>query len=402
MSNIVNLLHTRTAIYNTLKSITSKTIHILDKPDWSLLLTAWEFPGKLDFDVPDNDLAFFSIDHWGDDELLLSPGAEDPVEKLQKILPDNKSKHFYVFTVCPFLSEFFKDHDNVDIIHWGDEFLLQPSSNNYGQLRPVSEKTLNRDSHWIFTSRNRRFHRAISAMLLLGLEIPNGVVRIDPSYVLEHDSWSGLLNYLAYNNYQYLNSILRTYQNVLKHGFDRLKSVDGFYSLERDSTDVNHNPYVLWPKTLADPGGCLGLNFDLVLRKIYLDTVVEIVGETVFLRRTGHITEKFCNSVVGYNFPIMLAMSGSVQYLRDLGFDMFDDVIDHSYDHLQDPYLRMVNAIEKNLKILHDRNFAIEKWYACRSRFDANYSFMISLYANAESVVQQNVLNYFDNKIRDE
>lgn len=401
MSNIVNLLHLRTAIVKTLELITSKNIHLLDKPEWSGILLAWQFPGQLDFDVPDNHLAFFSIDYWGDDELFLVPGTEDPVEKLQKVLADNKTKHFYVFTVCPFLSDFFIDYDNVDIIHWGDEFLLQPVSNNYGQLKPVSEKTLNQDHHWFFSSRNRRFHRAIAAMILLGLELPNGVVRIDPSFILENDSWSGVLNYLAYNNYQYLNSILSTHQDVLRRGFDRLKSADGFYSIDRNSNDVDQNPWILWPTTTTDPGGCLGLNFDLVLRKICLDTVVEIVGETVCLRQTGHITEKFCNSVVGYNFPIMLAMAGAVQHLRNLGFDMFDDVIDHSYDHLQDPYLRMVNAIEKNQKILHDRNFAIEKWYACRGRFDANYSLMTSLYANVESVVQQNVLNHFDKKNHD-
>lgn len=391
----VNLLDIRNSSLSTLERITSKDIYLLDKIDWALLLTAWEFPGLLEFDVPDNNLAFFSIDHWGDDELLLLPNADDPVEKLRKVLQNNKGKHFYCFTVCPFFSEFFKDYNNIDMIHWGDEFLLQPSSNNYGCIKPVGEKTFSQDHHWIFTSRNRRFHRAIFAIFLLGMKVPNGLIRIDPSYALENNSWPGVLDYLAYNNYHYLNSILSTYQDILKHGFHRLKSGDGFYSLERDSTDVNHNPWVLWPITLADLGGCLGLNFDLVLRKIYLDTVVEIVGETVFLRRTGHITEKFCNSVIGYNFPIMLAMSGSVQYLRDLGFDMFDDVIDHSYDHIKDPYLRMVNAITENLKILHDRKFAVTIWHKCRARFDANYDLMTSLYANAESVVQQNILKHF-------
>ena len=33
-------------------------------------------------------------------------------------------------------------------------------------------------------------------------------------------------------------------------------------------------------------------------------------------------------------FPILFGYSGIVQYFRDKGFDMFDDIIDHSYDKI--------------------------------------------------------------------
>jgi hypothetical protein len=32
---------------------------------------------------------------------------------------------------------------------------------------------------------------------------------------------------------------------------------------------------------------------------------------------------------------LMCAQTGAVQFMRDLGFDMFDDIIDHSYDKIE-------------------------------------------------------------------
>ena len=36
-----------------------------------------------------------------------------------------------------------------------------------------------------------------------------------------------------------------------------------------------------------------------------------------------------------YQIPIFLATPGHVNIVRDLGFDLFDDIIDHSYNNKQ-------------------------------------------------------------------
>jgi len=59
---------------------------------------------------------------------------------------------------------------------------------------------------------------------------------------------------------------------------------------------------------------------------------VDVVTETHF--GTKFITEKSVKPFMLLQFPIIFGYSGIIQYFRDKGFDMFDDIIDHSYDKL--------------------------------------------------------------------
>lgn len=62
-------------------------------------------------------------------------------------------------------------------------------------------------------------------------------------------------------------------------------------------------------------------------------------------------TEKTFKSIFLAQFPIWLAPSGSVKCYRELGFDAFDDVIDHSYDLEQDPLRRIDMVFEQVQRI---------------------------------------------------
>ncbi len=62
--------------------------------------------------------------------------------------------------------------------------------------------------------------------------------------------------------------------------------------------------------------------------KCYVDVVTETSFDTQF------ITEKSLKPFYLLQFPIIFGYSGIIQYFRDKGFDMFDDIIDHSYDKL--------------------------------------------------------------------
>jgi len=58
-----------------------------------------------------------------------------------------------------------------------------------------------------------------------------------------------------------------------------------------------------------------------------------------------------------------------------MGIDMFDDVIDHSYDIIEDPALRINSAIDLNLDILTSSN-VIELWKENKYRIDKNIAFV--------------------------
>jgi hypothetical protein len=74
--------------------------------------------------------------------------------------------------------------------------------------------------------------------------------------------------------------------------------------------------------------------------------VVESSNQTDrFAWRNIFITEKSYKVFAWHQFPLWYAVPGTVAKLRDAGFDLFEDIIDHSYDNIQDPEIRMDSVI---------------------------------------------------------
>ena len=64
--------------------------------------------------------------------------------------------------------------------------------------------------------------------------------------------------------------------------------------------------------------------------KSYIDVITETKYHHPFY------TEKPLKTFMSLQFPLILGYKDSVKYYRDKGFDMFDDIIDHSYDGIVD------------------------------------------------------------------
>jgi hypothetical protein len=89
--------------------------------------------------------------------------------------------------------------------------------------------------------------------------------------------------------------------------------------------------------------------------------------------------------------------AGAVAYLRNQGFDMYDDVIDHGYDSIQDPVQRMFSAIESNKRLLTDRQYAQSQWRSMLPRMDRNLAFCKSMYGHYYSMFRQNLTTALEN-----
>lgn len=66
-------------------------------------------------------------------------------------------------------------------------------------------------------------------------------------------------------------------------------------------------------------------------------------------------TEKSFKCFILKQVPLFLSSPGSVEYVRSLGFDVFDDFVDHSYDTVVDPFVRIqmvATELERLYKIL--------------------------------------------------
>lgn len=96
------------------------------------------------------------------------------------------------------------------------------------------------------------------------------------------------------------------------------------------------------------------------------------------------ITEKTFKCFDLYQIPVWFAVPGTVDQVRRLGFDLFEDLIDHSYDAEMDPILRtnmVIEQIEKlnNLYSLeHCQQLRIDLW----TRLQNNYQLLDQLSKN--------------------
>ena len=93
------------------------------------------------------------------------------------------------------------------------------------------------------------------------------------------------------------------------------------------------------------------------------------------------ITEKSYKAFSWYQFPIWYAVPGLVGKLREQGFDLFDDIIDHSYDTENDPWVRMVKVVEEITKLVDKDTKALRRQYW--KRLESNTALVEQIHTNA-------------------
>lgn len=87
------------------------------------------------------------------------------------------------------------------------------------------------------------------------------------------------------------------------------------------------------------------------LNKVYGSHAVNIVTETEYNTSPGIITEKTLMAFAAEQIPIVIGHQGIVQHCRELGFDMFDDLVDTSYDQLPNDQ-RVEQALLQNRDVI--------------------------------------------------
>jgi hypothetical protein len=123
--------------------------------------------------------------------------------------------------------------------------------------------------------------------------------------------------------------------------------------------------------TNATSGGNV-INFNDKLSHHYKHTFIDVITESTCIETSLNLTEKYINSIFGCAFPILIATHGSVGFIRSLGFDVFDDVINHSYDNEPNHFYRMKKAIDLNYDLLIDSKRIKELWSSRIDRFERN------------------------------
>ena len=89
----------------------------------------------------------------------------------------------------------------------------------------------------------------------------------------------------------------------------------------------------------------------------HLDSYFEMIVETNYAERTIFHSEKTFKAISWLQPFVMFAERYSVEALREMGYDVFDDFIDHSYDNIADPIERMTSTfleVTRLCAISHD------------------------------------------------
>jgi hypothetical protein len=92
----------------------------------------------------------------------------------------------------------------------------------------------------------------------------------------------------------------------------------------------------------------------LLQKTVFEPSCVSLITEPAFYERETIHTEKTIMAMYAGTIPIWVGGWRLPYYTKSLGFDIFDDIVDHSYQDLPDPLDRCYYAIERNLELLTD------------------------------------------------
>jgi len=105
---------------------------------------------------------------------------------------------------------------------------------------------------------------------------------------------------------------------------------------------------------------------------VFEPTCVSLISEPCYIEKEIMITEKTLMSIYAGTLPIWTGGWRLPDAMRDLGFDVFDDIIDHSYSSLPDPYQRLCEALSRNMDLLQKLDYVREIVEGVQSRLKYN------------------------------
>lgn len=113
--------------------------------------------------------------------------------------------------------------------------------------------------------------------------------------------------------------------------------------------------------------------------------------------RSIFLTEKTYKAFAMCQIPIWFAVPGVVAQVRNLGFDLFDDIIDHSYDSIHDQNARLSCLIQQ-IKLLNNK-FSLDKCQSIRDSLWTRLQHNYNRVAELDQTFGQKLQTFTDNFI---
>jgi hypothetical protein len=197
------------------------------------------------------------------------------------------------------------------------------------------------------------------------------------SGLLDQVDWSLLMGWYHKKENRHVDPYSYYHQIFNRHEIGRYMNEINFFN----SIDIKKSKYEEEKTWFDDTSETADIFWNRVYeQRSYEDSYVNIVTESAYFPNEIHITEKSLKPFYFYQFPLFLSTYNHVKYLKErFGFDVFDDIIDHSYDNEQDNMKRLKMFFDE-IKRLSDKKEELKTFYIKnKERFINNKNIVVSI-----------------------
>ena len=95
----------------------------------------------------------------------------------------------------------------------------------------------------------------------------------------------------------------------------------------------------------------------------YSDTVFNIITETTCDNNSLNLTEKSFKGIANCHPYLVIGDVNTHKHIKDLGFELYEDLIDYSFDSIDDSEIRLNSALKEVKRIYNIGGNGILEWY---------------------------------------
>jgi hypothetical protein len=133
-----------------------------------------------------------------------------------------------------------------------------------------------------------------------------------------------------------------------------------------------------------------------LFHRCLFNIVAETSSQTEANWRSVFLTEKTWKAIMQRQIPIWYGVPGLVKQVRALGFDTFDDIVDHEYDTITDEAQRhqTVFALIDQINQQHNLAHCQELRQQLRPRLEANFEQLLTYFRTNRRQVSNAILQF--------
>ena len=301
--------------------------------------------------------------------LLLNTFKKINIPSNKIILVNNNSKIYE-----------YKSRFNTDVICLKTNFIDYSST----EVLTYLEFDFNENKNGKFFMCRNRSPRGNRQSLILHFHLNKLLNDINYSLVPQHQyNENDIHPYLDYFD----NSLVEENLNLIKYLNTHIKFDD--YEKNEGVIDPDTREFILKE----------GMNPVFRIPEViesFQNSYFNIVTESQYCSKNNniHITEKTFRPFFYYQFPVFLASHHHIKFLKqEYDFDLFDDVINHSYDDEINDKIRMNMVVDEIKRINSNKNFYKNFYEENKDRFLRNRKILL----DAVSIKKKKDFDFFWN-----